>query len=414
MGILASLRTQYAFVQGNFLLLTITWILMNFSAPIPQTYASLYFKGLGADDFILSVIGFAGTIAIALVQFPGGYLADKHGRRWLVFTMTFGVALAYIFYIVAPSWHFIIIGIMIQNLCLLYQPALFAIMLDSVAPENRGAGYTLQSVITNLASIPASLIAGFLILTFDLDFGMRIAYTIVMVFFLAASIIRVKLKETLPQNSSTGRPNFINAIKEYPKAVKEGLHVWKQVPKATFYLFIAVAGMSSLVSACYIYFVVYATEILGLQRFQWALVMAFMSISIAIPTIIAGQRMDKTGRKLPLILGFLLYVPAMFLFLNANLTTIFIAFFFFGLGQTLQWTSYQSLLGDLTPRDLRGKVVGCSQFFTYISQALTQLVGGALYTYISPQLPFLLLGICAIPFSLLVFFKVFDPKTKEI
>lgn len=414
MGPLSNLRTRYAFVQGNFLLLTVTWILMNFAGPIPQTYASLYFKGLGADDFILSVIGFAGTIAIALVQFPGGYLADKHGRRWLVFTMTFGVAFSYIFYITASTWHFIVIGAVIQSLCLLYQPALFAIMLDSVAPENRGAGYTLQSVITNLASIPASLIAGFLILTFKLDMGMRIAYTIVMVFFLTAAILRVKLKETLPQNGGRVRPNFLNALREYPKAVKEGLHVWKQVPKATFYLFIAIAGMSSLVSACYIYFVVYATEILGLPQFQWALVMAFMSMSIAIPTIIAGQRMDKTGRKHPLILGFLLYIPAMLLFLNANFTTIFIAFFFFGLGRTLQWTSYQSLIGDLTPRDLRGKVVGCSQFFTYISQALTQLVAGALYTYISPQLPFMLLAASAIPFSLLVFFKVFDPKTREI
>ncbi|MFP3984980.1 MAG: MFS transporter [Candidatus Bathyarchaeia archaeon] len=387
---------------------------MNFAAPIPQTYASLYFKGLGADDFILSVIGFSGTIAIALVQFPGGYLADRHGRRWLVFTMTFGVALSYFFYIIAPTWQFIVIGAMMQNFCLLYQPALFAIMLDSVAPENRGAGFTFQSVVTNLASIPASLIAGFLVLTLELDIGMRIAYTIVMVFFFVAAILRVKLKETLPQNSGNTRPNFLNALREYPKAVKEGLQVWKQVPKATFYLFIASSGMSSLLISCYIYFVVYAVEILKLQQFQWALVMAFTSMSIAIPTIIAGQKMDRTGRKHPLIIGFLLYIPAMLIFLNANSTTIFAAFFFFGLGQTLHWTSYQSLIGDLTPRNLRGKVVGCSQFFMYISQALIQLVIGALYAYVSPQLPFLLLAACSIPFSLLVFFKVFDPKTKEI
>ena len=414
MEALSNLRTRYAFVQGNFLLLTITWILMNFAGPIPQTYASLYFKRLGADDFMLSVIGFAGTIAIALVQFPGGYLADKHGRRWLVFTMTFGVALAYIFFIFAPSWHFIIIGAMIQNLCLLYQPALFAIMLDSVSPENRGAGYTLQSVITSLASIPASIIAGIIILAFDLDLGMRIAYTIVMVFYLAAAVIRVKLKETLSNNSGNSHPNFIDALREYPKAVREGLHVWRLVPKSTFYLFIATAGVSSLVSGCNIYFVVYATGILGLEQFSWALVLAIMSLTVAGPTILAGYLMDRIGRKRPLILGFLLYIPAMLLFINANSTTIYIAFFFFGLGQTLQWTSYQSLLGDLTPRNLRGKVVGCSQFFTYLSQALTLLVVGALYAYVSPQLPFLLLAAFATPLSLLVLLKVSDPKTKEI
>jgi hypothetical protein len=51
---------------------------MYFAQPIPATYASLYYLSLGADAFLLSVIGFAGSIAVALVQFPGGYLADKH------------------------------------------------------------------------------------------------------------------------------------------------------------------------------------------------------------------------------------------------------------------------------------------------------------------------------------------------
>ena len=125
----SSLRGRYAFISGNFLILIISWILMNFTGPIPGTYSSLFYKNLGADDFLLGVIGFAATIALALVQFPGGYLADKDGRRSLVVTMTYGVALSYLFLVFAPSWHFIVFGLIIQNFCLLYQPALFAIML---------------------------------------------------------------------------------------------------------------------------------------------------------------------------------------------------------------------------------------------------------------------------------------------
>lgn len=53
-------------MSGNFLLLTITWVVMFFASPIPNTYAGKYFKDvLGADDFTLSVIGFAGSIARA-------------------------------------------------------------------------------------------------------------------------------------------------------------------------------------------------------------------------------------------------------------------------------------------------------------------------------------------------------------
>ena len=81
MKLFSSLKSRYSFIQGNFLVLFISWVLMFFSGPIPSTYSSLYFKGLGANDFIIGVIGFAGSIALALVQFPGGYLADGHPRR---------------------------------------------------------------------------------------------------------------------------------------------------------------------------------------------------------------------------------------------------------------------------------------------------------------------------------------------
>jgi MFS family permease len=415
MNLFSRFRSRYAFIKGNFLLLTITWILMFFAQPIPQTYAGSYYRSLGATDFLLGVIGFSGSIAIALVQFPGGYLADKHGRRWLVYTMTFGVALSSILFVLAPSWEFIALGMMVQNLCLLYQPALFAIMVDSVKPKDRGAGFTLQQVITSLVGLPASIIAGYLILIFDLNLGMRIAYAIVTVAYFAAALLRARLKETLPPNNGEDRPSILDALREYPRSVKESLHVWRKVPKAVFYLFISNTVINSLIVGCQMYFVLYATEdVLGIARFQWAIVMAFMSLTVAIPTIIAGLRMDEVGRKRFLIIGYLCYIPAMLIFIFANFYLLLVAFFFFGLGQMLQGSSYQSLLGDLTPRDSRGKVVGCSQFFMYLSQAFTQLLVGALYSYVWRPLPFIMLAIGAVPVSLFVFFKVFELEAKEV
>src|SRR4030043_2119373 len=122
----ALFRGETAFLKGNYLILTMSWVIMYSAQPIPATYASLYYGHLGADAFLLSVIGFAGSIAIAIVQFPGGYLADKHGRRWLVATMTYGLAIGTIFFIFAPSWEFIMIGLIVQNLCAVYGPALMA------------------------------------------------------------------------------------------------------------------------------------------------------------------------------------------------------------------------------------------------------------------------------------------------
>lgn len=66
-------RGKFAVLRGNFLILTLSWAIMFFASPIPQTYAILYYLSLGAGAFLLAVIGFAGSAAIALVQLPGGY-----------------------------------------------------------------------------------------------------------------------------------------------------------------------------------------------------------------------------------------------------------------------------------------------------------------------------------------------------
>jgi MFS family permease len=406
-------RGESAFLKGNFLVLTLSWIVMYFAQPIPATYASLYYLSLGANAFLLSVIGFAGSIAIALVQFPGGYLADKHGRRWLIVVMTYILALCTFFFILAPSWQIIVLGMMVQNLCLIYQPALIAMVIDSLPAKNRGAGYTFQSIVSNLVTLPGPLIAQFLILTLNFDLGMRVAYVIVLVTHLVAATLRLKLKETLASNNNGNRPNIMVALKEYPKSVKESLNVWRKVPKSAFYLFLSSMGINGVVVSCQTYFVVYATSVLKITEAQWAIVMAFMYLSIAAPLLLAGLRMDVVGRKRYLILGYLLYVPGMLLFVTADFYLALLAFFFYGLGNMLQMNSYQILLGDLIPRGLRGTVTGCMQFFMYLAQAFLQILIGFLYAFVSPQLPFLLLAVVAVPLALLIIYKVSEPSVKE-
>jgi len=222
-------RGESAVLRSNFLILTLSWAIMYFAIPIPQTYASLYYLSLGADKFLLSIIGFAGSIAIALVQFPGGYLADKHGRRWLIVTMTYGLAFGTFFFIFAPSWPFIMLGMIIQSICGVYGPALIAMVIDSLPPENRGAGYSLQSVVASLVLLPAPLIAQYLVLTFNFGLGMRVAYTIVMVAYFATATLRLRLKETLPPNDAVSRPKIVEALREYPKSVKESIGVWRKL-----------------------------------------------------------------------------------------------------------------------------------------------------------------------------------------
>ena len=88
---IGNLKSEFSFIKGNYAVMVISWILVDFAVELPATYFSLYVLGLGATETILGVIGLSQFLALASLQFPGGYLADKYGRKWLISSMTFGV-----------------------------------------------------------------------------------------------------------------------------------------------------------------------------------------------------------------------------------------------------------------------------------------------------------------------------------
>jgi len=224
----------------------------------------------------------------------------------------------------------------------------------------------------------------------------------------------MKLKETLPLNGEKNRPSILQAFREYPKAVRESWQVWGKVHKSASYLFLTTIGINGLVAGCQVFFVIYATEVLKITGTEYAIAVAFMYLSIAIPGVLAGLHMDIGGRKLFLILGYVLYVPAMLFFAVSNFHLLLVSFFLFGFGNMLRVNSSQALLGDLIPREHRGKAVGFLQFFLYLVQALAYLLVGFLYSYVAPLLPFVLLATAALPFGLIVTFRIAEPEVKEV
>jgi len=401
---------------------------MDFAGELPGTYYPDYVIQLGGNATILGLIMLASLLALASVQFPGGYLADKYGRRWLVSTLTFGVALSFIFYVSAPAWQFILIGAVIQNLCLLYQPALLAMMADSLPPEKRGMGFSILNLIMSVATTPAPVVALLLVASYGSLMGMRIAYTIVVIFYLAAATVRLKLKE------SVKNPETINAkevLHSYPKALKEGINVWKKVPRTTRFLFFSQLIVSFSLAMTQVLFLVYAFYVLQiggapnralapevdpalqLARIKWGYVMIAFFMCMITLSFPVGKFIDKIGRKKPLIISNLLIIPAVLLFVFGNDLTVFIAMPLVGLSMLLGFSAYQTLFADLVPQEQRGKVTGSMNFFSNMFMAIGGGMGGLLYDILSPQFPFLLTVMLIIPSIFIIIFYVHEPKPEE-
>lgn len=412
MGLLESLSHEFSFIKGNYAVMITSWILVDFAVELPATYFGLYVLGLGATETILGVIGLSQFLALASLQFPGGYLADKYGRKWLISTMTFGVALSFILYAVAPSWPFLLVGVVLMSICnSTYQPALNAMISDSLPAEKRGMGFSIVMLIASVSTTPSPAVAGLLRANYGLMNGMRIAYGIVVVLFLIAAFFRFFfLKETVVTAS---RPRLNEIFQSYPTALKESFSVWRKVPKSMLYLFlsfsIAIFGFASTS----LFTVIYATRVLLIDEVVWAFLIAILPITTILLALPVGKLVDKIKRKIPILVSLLIFGLAMWIFVNGDLPRVALALILLGVGQVMLNAAFGALQTDLTPREQRGKVNGFINFATYIVMAAGSFLGGLLYEHVIPQAPFMLAIACVPASFVLMLILVKEPEKRE-
>lgn len=412
MTFLGSLRQEFSFIKGNYAVLITSWVIVDFASELPATYFGLYVLGLGATETILGVVGLAQFLALASMQFPGGYLADKYGRKWLISTMTFGVALSFILYAIAPSWPVLLVGVVMMAIFnSTYQPALSAMVSDSLPAERRGMGFGIVMLIASASTTPSPAVAGILRARFGLVDGMRIAYGIVVALFLAAACLRYFcLKETVV---SAQKPRLIEMFASYPTALKESFGVWKKVPRSLLYLFMSFSIAIFGFSATNLFTVVYATRVLLIDEIMWAFIIAVVPVTTIILAIPVGKMVDKVKRKIPLLVSMLIYALAMSLIVYGDLTRITMALILMGAGQVMMNASFGALQTDLTPKEQRGKVNGFTNFANYIVMAAGSLLGGFMYEHVAPQAPFLLAIAVILPSFLLTLALVKEPEKRE-
>ena len=407
-----SVKKEFSFIRGNYAVLVLSWILIDFAMELPATYYSLYVLKLGATETILGMIGLFSFLALASMQFPGGYLADKFGRKWIITTMTFGVGLSFIFYAIAPSWHFILIGAVIMSLFnSTYQPALMAMISDSVPSERRGMGFGLVMLITSASTTPGPFVAGLLYSQFGLIQGMRIGYGIVVALFLTAAVLRVlRLEETL---TNARKPSLIELLQSYPTALKESFNVWKTIPSSMFYLFLSLVIVTFGFATVQLYLVIYAVEELLIGEAIWPLILTALFVTMIVLAIPMGKIVDKFNRKLPLLAAYVIFGASMWLFVNGDMLKLFASLVLVGVGQVMMNSAFSALQADLTPKAQRGKVNGFTNFASFVLMAFGNLLGGLLYEHVSPQLPFFIATVSVLPSFILTFALVHEPEKRE-
>jgi MFS family permease len=407
MGLGDVLRREFSFISGNYRILIISWVIMDLALEMPVPNFQYFVQFLGGTGLALGLIGFANWIAMAVVAFPGGYLADKYGRRWLITTMTLVMGLSNLIFAFAPTWHFILLGSIVHSLCLIYQPALFAMVQDSLPPERRGMGSSLIMLIHGAFNTPGPRIAGFLLIELGLEVSMRLIYVIITILLVIAALWRLRLKETVTNSEPIRFRYFISS---YPKAIKESIGVWKVVPRSALWLLVVQTLLMFGMSLVTVMNAIYATDVLGIPEEQWWLTFVPLLITMVIISVPIGKTVDRVGRRIPMTLGLIIFGIAAVFFTVGNLVTVMVSMALLTIGQLFVMTSAMALSTDLVDSKNRGKVGGFRNFVSYVFTAFGMLLGSFLYVNFAPQLPFYTTLVLMVPAVVIVVFQIKEQK----
>jgi len=398
---LRRVREEFSFLHGNFLIMVLSWLILDLFTELPGTYYALYVEALGASATEIGLIGAVQMLASALVQMPGGYIADRYGRKQLIVTMTLVAAFARIFYVYAPSWEWILVGAFIAGVCSIYQPALNAVVADSLPKDKRGMGFSVINLITSVSTTPAPLIAGYLFTLYGLVPSMRLIYKLVFIGFLATALLRTRLSETI---ENPEKIKFSEVTRFFPSSIRESIGVWSLVPQAAFILFLVNIVINFSSGLFQPVLTLYIVKDLGISEVQLSYIMTMMPVSMILLAIPSGKLIDLVGKKKPIMASFILWGVAFLIFIRGDFKRLIVATVLFGAIMVLTHSAISSLMAGLVPKEHRGKVNGSKGFFGLLAAALGQITGGWLYDSVSHQIPFLLqIVLVLIPLALVYF-----------
>ena len=284
-------------MRGNILVMTICECLFRVSIDIIWPFLSLYILSLGGSYETIGLIMSAGNIASIFLYPLGGYIADHQGRIKIISYMTFLMALTFLIPAFTNSWELLAVGMLIQSFFTFYFPVLGALKADSIPPDRRGIGFATVMAIPNAVGIASPLIGGWLIELWGINRAIKFLFLDGAIVSMIIAYIRHRFLVETAEN-----PDQLHiTLKTMPGIVFESFRdtfrVFREVPRPLMILSMLITSSIFFVSLTSGFWLVRATEELGLTTYQWGVVMLISGTINVLMSIPAGSLVDRLNKK---------------------------------------------------------------------------------------------------------------------
>jgi len=191
-----TIRKILAALTGNLGVMIATTGLWTVAGNLTTPFFALYVLELGGSYMNIGEIYALGSVIKVIPGFLGGYLADRVGRKRILYTMTYLLASLAIIRAFAPSYRWLVLAAVLEAVFMGFrQPSMSSIIGDSTEPDNRAMGYALMMVGPQLVGILSLSIIGVLMDRHGVRTVMMWGYITVFALGSIAAFVRQRLLE---------------------------------------------------------------------------------------------------------------------------------------------------------------------------------------------------------------------------
>jgi len=197
---------QYLGLKRNIILILGLTVFMYTGEKLWERFIPKYLDGLGASILIIGAFGFLQNFLGAIWALPGGYIADHLGNRRAFLVFSIMAIFGYIIAIVFDSWIAVFIGMLFffgwSNVAL---PGSMSLITKTLGKGKTVMGISMHSLIRRVPMALGPIIGGYLIVSYGLLIGIKIAFGI----SIALSLIGLIFINKLTSEASNERPEKI-------------------------------------------------------------------------------------------------------------------------------------------------------------------------------------------------------------
>jgi MFS family permease len=370
---------EFLSLERNVSIASAAVFLLGLGEELWKKFLPKYLEALGATTPVIGLFGTAENFFDAIYQYPGGWLADRFGRRRAFIVFVFLATCGYLIYLVSSSWPLVFLGLAFamawQSMA---SPAIFALIGDALPQDRRAMGFTVQSILKRVPIVIAPAIGGVLIARSGVIRGVHVGLVITLIL----AVITLLLLKTIDVEVAVSKATNIRGV-------------WNSFHAALKRLLISDVIIRMCEGLTGVLTILYVTNVHGLSAARYGTLIAIQMVTSIVVYVPAGKIADHVGRKPFVIATFVCFALFPLAVIAAPNFPLLAGAFVIGGLREIGEPSRKAMIVDFARDDVRARTVGLYYLIRSLSITPAAAIGGLLWK-VTPEAPFVTAAIAGL------------------